>query len=273
MNLQPLSVTLPLLYLASAILHGMAFGGNRAPQVGAGRVWMLRITIALHAVYFGLRWKAFGSLPLLDAWTTASAVALCITGLYAAIARWLGHPGTGGIVLGFAFCLQFLSSAFGSLVVEPAEAVSSLRSVHVATSVLASAALVVSGIHGVLYLLLYRQMRQKKFGPLFQQLPDLSLLALMTRRAALAGFLFLTIGLNVGIWWAHDSDVNNFEYSDPHVLMTLALWLHFGVISFSSWIRGFNARRASWAAAAGLVALLFTLAVTLLPDLTFHNLR
>ncbi len=273
-NFQPLLVLLPVLYLASALLHGLAFGVEVGPRIERARLWMLRFALLAHVGMFGLRWNAHDGFPITDAWTTVSAVALCVAALHAGIARRLGHPGATGIVLGCVFLLQLAASMFGHVTTSPPETTpTGFRVLHVSTSVLAASALVVSGIHGALYLTLYRQMREKHFGPLFQQLPDLSVLAVLTRRAALAGFLFLTVGLNVGIWWAHARGVKGFAYADPSVLLTIALWIHFGVIAFSRHIRGFTARYASWAAAAGLVALLLTIAVSLLPSVTFHDLR
>jgi ABC-type uncharacterized transport system permease subunit len=137
--------------------------------------------------------------------------------------------------------------------------------------VLAAAALILSGVHGILYLLLYRQMRARRFGLLFAHLPDLDVLARMTRSSALSGFLFLTVGVNVGIAMAHAEKSEGFRYAQPEVLLSIVLWIHFGVIAFSRHIRGFSARRASFAAAGGLVALLLSLMLILFPGISFHS--
>jgi ABC-type uncharacterized transport system permease subunit len=114
-------------------------------------------------------------------------------------------------------------------------------------------------------------MRERRFGALFAHLPNLDVLARMTRSAALSGFLFLTIGLNVGIAIAHAEASPGFRYGTPEVLLSLVLWVHFGVIAFSRYIRGFSARRASFAAAGGLVALLLSLVLILFPGVSFHS--
>jgi hypothetical protein len=48
------------------------------------------------------------------------------------------------------------------------------------------------------------------------------------------------------------------------------LWLHFGVVAFSQKIPGLGARRASFAAAGGLLAALLSLLLVLLPH-HFHG--
>jgi ABC-type transport system involved in cytochrome c biogenesis permease subunit len=287
-ELHALSVLLPPVYLLAAILHGMAFGGARAPQVAGPRRLVLFGTMLAHLLWFVLRAAALGHFPVSDLWSTLSAIALGTAALFALIARRRArksddqapsdlsraeaYAGTGGIVLGLVFLLQLFASAFG-----PAEAVpraggmGPFQVLHAGTSALAAAALLLSGLHGILYLVLFRQMRARRFGILFAHLPDLDVLARMTRASALAGFVFLTVGMNVGIAMAHAENSQDFRYSNPEVLLSILLWVHFGVIAFSRHIPRFSARRASFAAAGGLVALLLSLVLILFPGLSFHS--
>ncbi len=141
---------------------------------------------------------------------------------------------------------------------------------HISTSAVAIASLILSGVHGALYLILLREMRERRFGAWFDHLPNLDMLAKMTRRAALFGFLGLTIGLNVGIGLAHAEKAPGFRYANPEVLLSLALWVHFGLVALSARIHGFGARRASYAAAGGLVVLALSLLPVLVPH-SFHS--
>jgi hypothetical protein len=93
----------------------------------------------------------------------------------------------------------------------------------------------------------------------------------MTRGAALVGFLCLTLGLNLGIYLAHRDRPSNFAYRDAEVLLSILIWLYFGVIAFSARIRGFTARRASLAAALGLGFLLLSTFLLFFPRLAFHS--
>ncbi|HEV8112021.1 MAG TPA: cytochrome c biogenesis protein CcsA [Planctomycetota bacterium] len=276
--IQALTVLLPSAYLLAAILHGMAFGGDRAPQVDRPRRIVLSVTLLLHLVCFLLRALVLGHFPVSDVWSTLSAVAMCAAGLFLVVARrssgerGVAYAGTGGVVLGLVSVLQLIASAFGpTQLVARAGGMGTYQVLHVATSVLAAAALILSGVHGILYLLLYRQMRARRFGVLFAHLPDLDVLARMTRSSALSGFLFLTVGVNVGIAMAHAEKSEGFRYAQPEVLLSIVLWIHFGVIAFSRHIRGFSARRASFAAAGGLVALLLSLMLILFPGISFHS--
>ena len=272
-TIQALGVLLPVAYLVSALLYGMAFAGDKQPAAARrARPLVFAATLTLHATLFGLHARLAGGMPGVSTWLLVSAIAFTTALLFAGIA-WRSHQETAGsIVLALVCLLQLSASAFGPLGIQPGSGDPAFRLVHVSTSVVASAALILSGVYGWLHVLLYRQLRKRSFGPLFRELPNLELLAKMTRRAALAGFVFLTFGLNAGIWMAHRYQVDGFNYSDPHVLLTLALWIHFGVIAFSAWIRGLTARRTSFAAAAGLLTLIVLMLLMLVPSFTFHSL-
>lgn len=274
--LQPLAVALPAFYLGAAVLHGMAFGGARAPHVATQRIWLLRITLLAHVLWFAALGSALHSFPVVDLPTTLSAIALGSACLYALLARSVKHAGSGGVVLGLAALLQLGASACVDLHPQPrlgppTAPLGAPQILHVVLSVVATTSLLLSGVHGALYLVLFRLMKRHSFGPLFEHLPDLELLAKMTRRAALVGFVCLTLGLNLGIWLAHRDQHAEFAYRDPEVLLSLLLWVYFGVIACSAKIRGFSARRASLAAALGLAVLLLSSLLLFVPQLAFHS--
>lgn len=272
--IQPLGVVLPLLYLVSALFYGMAFAGTKQPPIVRGRRALLLTTVAVHTLFFLAHWRGAGTLPDLSTWLLLSAVVYAMVVLFLVISIRAPQATAASIVLCLAAVLQFAASAFGPLQPSPPapRATSTdLLALHASTSVLAAASVLLSGVYGCIYLLLYRQMRAKRFGPLYRQLPDLALSARMTRRAALAGFLLLSVGVNMGIWVAHKDSVAGFNYTDPAVVATLAVWIHFGLIAFSQLIRGITARRASVAAVAGLIVFVLLLSISLFPSLSFHS--
>ena len=168
--------------------------------------------------------------------------------------------------------LQMVSSMFARMQIQGVEPAPIATAAHVITAALACAAVVLSGLYGFLYLLLLRQMKRQTFGALFQRLPDLTQLAQMTRRSALAGFGGLALGVNVGFAIAHSTGTSGFHYADPTVALVLGVWVHFGLIAFSRRIRGITAQRASWAAVGGLAVLIATLFLAVVPGATFHAL-
>ncbi len=272
MNLaiQLLTVGLPVGYLALAGLSWAQLAAPASATLARCRTWLLVKMVILHLALFGLYAAKLGGFPVLSGWPGLSAVALAVTLLYVLIERYAKHPGTAGVVFVSVFLMQFLASGLGPVQPESGASTNSpVLVIHTITSLAACAPLVLSGIHGALYLVLYRLMQRRKFGPLFAQLPDLGLLARMTRGSALVGFVLLTLGVNMGIWWGHAAGIDGFRYSDPFVLVMLGIWVHFGVVAFSRRIPGLTARRASFAAAAGFLLLLASLLFSLSSH-TFH---
>ena len=266
-----LTTTLPCLYLALAGMCAGAFFSAREARLSRTRWVLTALTIALHLGLLFARWQAAEGKPEFGGWHSLSPLALVVTLMFATLRkRETGSLGTGAVVFAIVFVLQWASSSFADPLAQTEQTRPAVfYLVHVASILVASAALMLSGIHGLLYLLLYRTMRQRKFGRVFDGLPSLSELARLMRWSAGIAFVWLLVGVNGGIWWAHTSAVPGFNYRDPLVLILVALMVHFGVIAASSSIPGLTARRASFAATLGLVALAISLGFALLP-MGFH---
>jgi hypothetical protein len=64
--------------------------------------------------------------------------------------------------------------------------------------------------------------------------------------------------------------VPGFSYTDPFVLVMLALVVHFGIVALSGRIPGLTARRAALAATGGLVLMVASLLVLQIARAGFH---
>lgn len=277
--IQALAVLLPVVYAAAAALALVHFLGleRRAPPRGLpiARLGTIAFTSALtlHVVLFAARAAAVGAVPSFDGWWSISALAFVLGALHFAVAARQDARGTDPLVLGTVFLAQLAASAAASFEVTAApERPVPFYLLHVMSILVASGALMLSGLHGLLYLVLFRQMRLRRFGPLFERLPPLDRLAHLMRRTALAAFILLVIGTNGGIWWAHAASVPGFNYGDPGVLLSLGLCVYFAAIAFSARIPGATARRTSLAAAIGLLLLVASLSFFLM-DSNFHWTR
>jgi ABC-type uncharacterized transport system permease subunit len=271
-SLQALTVVLPVVYLAAALLHGMELGGPRAPRVRRLRRACVALLLVLHGSYGVLLGQDLGHLPLTHPWFVVSFVALSMTLLWLALAPLAGTPTPGAFVLGIATILQLCASAGAPLSWAPSRlAASRFFMVHALSAVLAVAALLLSGIFSLLYLLLLGNLRRRRFGVLFEKLPDLERLSRLNRGAAALGFVLLSVGLNLGIWWAHDARIAGFSYLDPKVLPAIVLWLVFGAIGASGVLHILSGRRAAWIAVSATGLLVLAVLVSLVPGGAFHD--
>jgi ABC-type uncharacterized transport system permease subunit len=271
--LRLLIALVPVGYFAVARRAGADFRGERKTEPAARSLRLLEIAVLgahlLLGLLLGLR---EGRVPISNGPQMLSALALALFGTFFLATRGGEARGLTVFVAPAAFVLQVLASGFGLERAAPAApGRGGLFAVHVATAVLAASVMVLSGLAGWLYLLLERQMRRKTFGLLFARLPNLSELATLNRRAALLGFLCMAVGVNWGIWLAHDAGTPGFSYRDPKVVATLALWVHFGLIALPRRFAYVTGRRAASAAAFGLVLLCVTFLMSAVPGLSFHR--
>lgn len=268
--IQLLTVLLPTAYLAVLLAYAHDFRAQSEDRHTRLRRIYFYATLTLHAGLFAAYVHSVDGAPQFDRFHVVSALGLVTGLLYAVVGEGAdstrqGRAGVGLFVVALVFGLQLIASALGPLTVEPYRADSTFYILHVGTILLASASLALSGTYGGLYLLLYRQMRGKRFGPLYRSLPSLSELASQTRRASAFACGLLFLGVNGGIAWAHARNVPEFSYSHPLVLIALGLCAHFALVAFSRHLPGMNPRRASYAATLGLVVFLASLYHALAP--------
>jgi ABC-type uncharacterized transport system permease subunit len=253
---------LPVLYVALG-----AIGSERRP-IRAALAWG---TFVLHGALFLLVAGETLVFPLVIPGAALSALGLAIFLVYGVV-EWRSRVRSlAPWVFGGVFVIQLVATALGFASPSRAPGGNPLFVVHVITIIVSVATLLLSGFFGVMYLVMERQMRAQNFGALFERLPKLSELAAMNRRAASAGFLMMTVGFNLGIWLAHDSSLPGFSYRDPIVVITMATWVVFGIIGLSRWVRALTGRRVALAAVCGLVLLVLSIVISVVPGLSFHR--
>ena len=73
--------------------------------------------------------------------------------------------------------------------------------VHVASLLCAYASFALAGMLGLTYMLQFKEIKKKHLGYLYNRLPSLLTLDTMNSRAMTVGWVFLTIGVTVGVIW------------------------------------------------------------------------
>jgi HemX protein len=262
------TVALPALYLALALSASRSADGSER----RGRRALGVLAVLLHGAFFALVHRETGVFPLTLPGAILSALALALVLVYAWVEWTSGVTALSGAVLGTVFVVQCAATAVGFAPAGQAPAPTAIWMTHVVTIVASVATLFLSGFFGVIYLVTENEMRSQRFGPLFARLPKLSELASMMRLAATAGFVLMTVGYNLGIWQAHASSRAGFSYLDPMVVITMATWIVFGLIALSRWVRFLSGRKAAVTAILGIVLLVLTIVVSVVPNVSFHRL-
>jgi HemX protein len=95
---------------------------------------------------------------------------------------------------------------------------------HVSFAIFGYAGFALGAMHGVMYLLMYRELKRGGFGSVYQNLPSLETLERMTVLSSLVGFVFLTVSMAIGVF-SLPVVYDNFSYHDPKLIATGISWL------------------------------------------------
>jgi len=227
--LQLLNILLPLGYLLAVVVY-VALYITRAPWSVRTATVVARGVAATHAVYLLLATVAFGHVPMANVWEAFSFVAFALTTVYLILEWWLRDQATGMFLLAPALFFQVVSSAFVTHTSEVEEILrSSWFGLHVTAALLGYAAFAIAAVYGLLYLMLYRTLKGKHAGLVFQRLPHLEILGKLNVSAMIFGWGNLTLGIVIGVVWVAGLESSgrlesNF-LSDPQFLSAIAVWV------------------------------------------------
>lgn len=219
-----LVVLLPLAYAGLVVLYGVSFFGN-APGLDRVKTRALLVTVLLHVLYLGLRTVAFDHPPVTTVYEIMTMLAACIAVAYAYIEAKTQARNTGFFILLLAFLFQTVSSVFIRDLLEIAPILRSrLLGFHVSAALLGYTAISLSAVYGLLYLMLYHEMKSTRFGMIYKRLPNLETLERMSHKAEIFGFVMLTIAIVVGLVWL-PSAFPGFSYLDLKLIGSLVIWV------------------------------------------------
>jgi len=209
---------------------------------------LLWIAVVVNLIYFLTYTVFFEHIPLATVYQALGAVAFGLAITYLWVESRTNSPYTAPFILGLSLVLQIVHSEFPHFQRGVPEILQSkLFSLHVVFIVLGYSALAVAAVYSVLYLLLYRQMRNKTFGLVFRRMPPLETLDNMNFNALLVGFPFLLLATLLGTLWQFDARL---------VVSGVALVVYGGAIALRT-LQGRRGSRLAYSSLAGFAILLF----------------
>jgi HemX protein len=266
---------LPLGYLLALVAYLGVFveHGRKVERVATPLAWGI---VLVHAAYLMISAIGYQHVPTANTWESLSFVAFALALVYLILEWRQGERSTGVFILGVVLLFQTLSSAFVTHTREVPEILRSpMFGVHVTAALLGYVALAVSAVYGFMYLLQYRQLKNRHAGLLFQRLPNLETLSRLNIGALGFGWLGLTIAIIAGATWATTLEVQgriegNF-LTDPKFLLTAGLWVLYGLCLGGRYMLRWANRTLATASIVGFALMLTSsLAVTLVLR-SFHD--
>ena len=136
-----------------------------------------------------------------------------------------------------------------------------LFGVHVSSLLFAYASFALACVIGITYVLLFKEIKAKHLGFFYARLPSLQVLDRMNQRAIAIGWVFLTIGIIVGVVWAAQARgvrapairaSRRCRSQDPKIFVALVCWVVYSFELFAARRIGWGGRRAAYLSALGL---------------------
>jgi ABC-type transport system involved in cytochrome c biogenesis permease subunit len=258
LNLLPL-----IFYVAAGVAYAIHFA-RRQPSVGRTATTLLLFGVMAHTFVIGMQTMEVRHVPFANPSRAVSTFVWLLTLSYLYVELTTDERAMGVFILPVIAGLQLIPVLYPG--VERADPVldSAWFWVHVASLLFAYASFAMAGILGLTYMLQFKEIKKKHLGYFYTRLPSLQILDVMNSRAVTVGWLFLTVGVIVGVVWAsqaralspNDPNLRAMSLDDPKILMAVLTWAVYSFAVLARQALGWTGRRAAWLSALGFAIVL-----------------
>jgi len=258
LNLIPL-----ILYAAAGVVYAVHFV-RRQPGVGRAATTLLLLGALAHTFVIGMQTMEVRHVPVANLSRAVSSFVwmLALSYLYLELAT--DERAMGVFIVPIMVGLQMIPVLNPG--VENADPLldSPWFWVHVASLLFAYASFALAAMLGLTYMLQFKEIKKKHLGYLYTRLPSLHVLDAMNSRAVVVGWLFLTVGVVVGVVWTAQAralspgniNLQAMSLNDPKIFIALLTWAVYSFEVFARRTLGWTGRRSAWLSALGFVIIL-----------------
>jgi len=261
LNLLPLA-----LYAAAFVVYAIHFA-KREASVGRLATTLLLVGALAHTFVIGMQTMEVRHVPFSNTSTAVSSFVWLLALSYLYLEVTTDERAMGVFIVPILVGLQTIPAINPGVDYRDPVLDSPWFWVHVTSLLFAYATFALAAMLGLTYVLQFKEIKKKHLGYLYARLPSLHVLDAMNSRAVTVGWLFLTIGVVVGIVWTGQAlarspenlNLQAISLQDPKVFIAVLTW---GVYSFAVFARktlGWTGRRAASLSAVGFVIVLLNL--------------
>ena len=258
MNVLPL-----ILYAAAGIAYAVHFA-RRQPQAGRLATTLLILAALTHTFVIGMQTMEVRHVPFANPSRAVSTFVWLLALSYLYLEITTDERAMGVFIMPMLIGLQTIPAA--SPGVERIDPVldSPWFWVHVSSLLFAYASCALAGVLGLTYVVQFKEIKKKHLGYFYTRLPSLQTLDVMNSRAVAIGWLFLTIGVTVGVIWTSqarvtapdDPNLQAMSLNDPKIFVALLTWAVYSFAMLARRTLGWSGRRAAWLSALGFAIVL-----------------
>jgi ABC-type uncharacterized transport system permease subunit len=217
---------MPLVYTGAFAMYALAFF-RREDVFERWTRPLLVLSLAIHTLAIYARTMYHGHCLVYSPFEMMTLISFTITLTYLVVELATKERGTGMFFVGLALVLQTFSAMFapqtaGGPTADPV-LLQDVVGLHISAALIGYTAFAISAVYGVLYLMLFHQIRSSRFGTFYNRLPSLQLLEKMGDKSAIIGVIFLAIAVWLAVAYLPDL-LPNFSYTDPKMIATILIW-------------------------------------------------
>jgi len=259
MNLIPL-----VLYVSAMVAYAWHFA-QRHPIVGRTATTLLIFAALTHTFVIGMLTMEVGHVPIAGTTSAISTFVWLLALAYLYIELTTDERAMGVFILPLLVALQVIPAVMNPSVETRSEVLQGpLFGIHVSSLLFAYASFALACVIGITYVLLFKEIKAKHLGFFYARLPSLQVLDRMNQVAIVIGWIFLTVGLIVGVVWAAqvrgyagaDPRVQAMSLQDPKIFGALVCWVLYSFELFAARRIGWGGRRAAYLSAFGFAIVL-----------------
>ena len=258
MNVLPL-----VLYAAAGVAYALHFA-RRTPSIGRLATTLLILAALTHTFVIGMQTMEVRHVPFANPSRAVSTFVWLLALSYLYLEITTDERAMGAFIMPLLFGLQSIPAIWPG--VERMDPVldSPWFWVHVASLLFAYASFGLAGVLGLTYVVQFKEIKKKHLGYLYTRLPSLQTLDVMNSRAVAIGWIFLTVGVAVGVFWTgqaravspDDPNLQAMSLNDPKIMMAVLTWAVYAFAVFARRTLGWTGRRAAWLSAFGFAIVL-----------------
>src|ERR1041384_7538471 len=196
MNLVPLA-----LYAAAFIGYALHFA-RRTPVSARLATTILAAATLSHTFIIGMQTMQVGQVPVFDMKSAISMFVWLLAVAYLYTEVTTEERAMGVFILPLIIALQLIPAFKGGSDARAAVLHGPLFGIHVSSLMFAYASFALACVIGITYVLLFKEIKTKHLGVFYARLPSLQVLDQMNQVAIVIGWIFLTVGIIVGAFWA-----------------------------------------------------------------------
>lgn len=220
---QVISYSLPVLYLVVIYIYYLIFSEKNKSLVNKTTPILLFLVFC-HLIEIVTRNIAIGSMPLSTTHDAYAFIAFSVLVVYMISELGLENRGAGLFILPFAMVFELLSAFNMSWEPETNDLLANKTFIiHASMSITGYTALSLAAIYSLMYIIQNNNLKKRKLGRLFSQLPALTYMEKMNRRSIVTGIILMGVGIMLG----HYQMMISGEYlvKDMKVIITDVVWI------------------------------------------------